>query len=321
MLFVSAITMLSMEEGQSIENTIYINFIGFILTMIYLMTSYYRENAFYKEIKDITEQEMNDNLYIRIKPNNSMQKLYLDLYSSLQKGFSLQLQKLQDERKDHQDFILSWIHEVKLPIAASRLVIENSSGKTVDYIIDKLEDELSRIDNYVEQALYYSRIDSFSNDYFITEVELNQLIKNCIKKHAKLFINKHISFQLFEEMQYCNSDMKWLMYILDQLVSNSLKYTKDGGTINFEFEEDQMEKRILIVDTGVGIANEDINRVFEKGFTGSNGRNYSKSTGMGLYLAKQMAIKLGHELSIQSEKNAFTKVTIHFPKTRTYLNF
>lgn len=164
--------------------------------------------------------------------------------------------------------------------------------------MDKLEDELSKIDNYVEQAFYYSRIDSFSNDYFITEIELNQLIKDCIKKHAKIFINKHIRFQLFEEKQYCNSDIKWLLYILDQLVSNWLKYTMESGTIRFEFEEDQKEKRLMVTDSGIGIAMEDLSRVFEKGFTGSNGRNYSKSTRMGLYLARQMAIKLGHELSI-----------------------
>ncbi len=216
---------------------------------------------------------------------------------------------------------MSWIHEVKLPIAAGRLLIENSSGKSVDYLIDKFEDELQKIDKYVEQALYYSRINSFSKDYFITEVELSQIIKESIKKYSKLFINKRIRFTMFEEQHHVQTDRKWLSFIIDQVTTNALKYTNDGGRIDVRFEEDSKEKRLLIHDTGIGIPREDIHRVFEKGFTGSIGRTHTKSTGMGLYLAKQLALKLGHDLSIESETGKFTNVTIHFPKIRNYYHF
>jgi signal transduction histidine kinase len=321
MTFVSVVMLLSGDGGQAGDNVFYINLLGLVLLSFYLIRDYLREKSFYNEIRDMAVLEQKGHFPLTVRHHSNQQKLYLELLKANQKQFDEQLQKLQAEKKDHQDFILSWIHEVKLPIAASRLVIDNSSDKSVDYLADKLEDELNKIDNYVEQALYYSRIDSFSNDYFITEVELNQLIKNCVKKFAKIFINKQIRFLLFEQKQFCNSDVKWLSYILEQIISNSLKYTGSGGMIRFEYEEDLQEKRIHIIDSGIGIAKEDIGRVFEKGFTGQVGRNYPKSTGMGLYLAKQMAMKLGHELSIQSVEGEYTKVTIHFPKTRSYMEF
>jgi signal transduction histidine kinase len=118
--------------------------------------------------------------------------------------------------------------------------------------------------------------------------------------------------------QLVQSDRKWLGFIIDQIVSNSLKYTGVGGEISFRVEEDGNERRLLIQDTGIGIKPEDIHRVFDKGFTGSNGRSHAKSTGMGLYLAKRLALKLGHDLSVQSEENSYTKVIIHFPKIRNY---
>src|SRR5699024_7191417 len=119
-------------------------------------------------------------------------------------------------------------------------------------------------------------------DYFISEVSTNQLIKNSVKKYAKLFINKGIHFEMDDTEQLVQSDKKWFGFIIDQLFANALKYTNEGGTITVLFEEDRDEKRLLIQDNGIGIAQEDINRVFEKGFTGVTGRNYVKSTGMGL---------------------------------------
>jgi signal transduction histidine kinase len=229
-----------------------------------------------------------------------------------------QIQKSIDEKRDQQEFILSWIHEVKLPIAASRLLMENSENKTVEFFADKFEDELDKIDDYVEQALYYSRIDSFSKDYFIKEIKVNQIIKTSVKKYSKLFINKEIRFEMDETEQFVQSDSKWLGFVIDQLIANSLKYTNEGGQITVLFDEDRNEKRIRIRDNGIGIKPEDLNRVFDKGFTGSIGRTHAKSTGMGLYLAKQLAKKLGHNITIESVEGSYTIVTIHFPKIRNY---
>ncbi|MFQ6340891.1 sensor histidine kinase [Bacillus sp. AF62] len=321
MLFVSLIMVVNDMRNLILQNLLYTHVIGLLFVSLYITIGYYYRRSFYVEINNLIENQQKDFPVEMLKPQNYEQALYVKMIKRLNDNHSKQLQQLIEEKVDHQDFIMSWIHEVKLPIAASRLLLENSTGKTVDFLVDKFEDELNKIDNYVEQALYYSRIDSFSKDYFITDVQLNQIIKHSVKKYAKLFITKRIHFHMKEEQQFVQSDSKWLAFILDQITANALKYVNEEGEISFCFEEDSREKRLLIQDTGIGIKQEDIHRVFERGFTGSTGRIHIRSTGMGLYLAKQMALKLGHDISIQSQKGRYTRVTIHFPKIRNYHQF
>jgi signal transduction histidine kinase len=318
MSFVTVIMIVSFNQQYALNNILYTNISCLLFASLYIIIGYYYRRKFYQELTNIIESGQEEIGAILPEAQNFEQKLFLELLKKIHQDDYNQLQKLYDDKRDQQEFIMSWIHEVKLPIAASRLLIENSEGKTVDMIVDKFEDELDKIDDYVEQALYYSRIDSFSKDYFITEVSVNKIIKNSVKKYAKLFINKAIRFEMNEIEQSVQSDSKWLGFVLDQIIANSLKYTNEGGTISAHFEEDNKEKRVIIQDNGIGIKSEDIHRVFEKGFTGSTGRSHAKSTGMGLYLAKQLANKLGHDITIKSEEDKYTKVVIHFPKIRNY---
>jgi signal transduction histidine kinase len=321
MIFVSAIMLVNPNQDNVTGNILYTNVSCAFFVALYLIIGFYYKKAFYKELKALIESGADLHTASLPEPQNAEQELYLSLIKQWNELHHRQLNKLQDEKRDHQDYILSWIHEVKLPIAASRLLMENSTDKTVDFLVDKLEDEIDKIDHGVEQALYYSRIDSFSKDYFIADISLSSIIKASVKKYAKLFINKRIRFNMDDEMfKNVHSDSKWLAFIVDQLLANALKYTGEGGQISVRYEEDNKEKRLIIHDTGIGIKPEDINRVFEKGFTGSNGRLYSKSTGIGLYLAKRLAHKLGHDLSISSEEGSFTEAVVHFPKIRSYLN-
>jgi signal transduction histidine kinase len=319
MIFVSLILMLTMDSKYVHNNLWYTHVVCLFFVIFYITLGFYHRKAFYQKLVDLHEQEIEELIAALPEPQNTEQAIYLDLLKKLHEQHSQQFQRLMEQKREHQDFIMSWIHEVKLPIAASRLLMEHSMGNSVDETVDKLEDELNKIDNYVEQALYYSRIDSFSKDYFITEIDLNQIIKNSVKKYAKLFINKEIGLHMEDAPNFVHSDSKWLSFIIEQIVANSLKYTNDGGAISFYFVEDREEKVLRIQDTGIGIPPEDLQRVFEKGFTGNIGRSHAKSTGMGLYLAKRLAIKLGHDLSIQSEEGEYTNVTIHFPKFRNYL--
>jgi signal transduction histidine kinase len=315
MLFVSAVMFLG---NGGAGNLLYVNTGCFLLAAAYVTVGYYYRRTFYEELR---ERLKNDAEALDVplpEPQNGGQRLIVAFLRSRDKRFSDRLGKLREEKRDHQDYIMSWIHEVKLPIAASRLLLENGTGMPVDDLIDKLEDELAQIENDVEQALYYSRIDSFSKDYFITEVPLHTLVKESVKKSAKPFITKRIRLTMPEDAFYVHSDSKWLAYIVDQLVADSLKYTGEGGTVAFAMEEDDREKRLLVRDSGIGIVPEDLPRVFDKGFTGANGRAYAKSTGMGLYLAKQLALKLGHDLSVRSVEGSFTELTVHFPKLRNY---
>ncbi|WP_071392836.1 sensor histidine kinase [Bacillus tuaregi] len=318
MAFISIMTVVSVEEPYAFANVLYINLSGFLLVLLYITIGYFYHRTFYRELMEWTESEQDGVLVSILQPSSQEQRLFLRFLEKRQKDHFHKLQQLYDEKLDHQEFILSWIHEVKLPIAAGRLLIENSEGRSAEWLADKLEDELNKIDQYVEQALYYSRVDSFSKDYFITEVHLNQIVNSSVKKYAKLFINKGIQFEMDLADQYVQSDSKWLGFVIDQILANSLKYTNEGGKITIQLEEDSLEKRVYILDNGIGIKAEDIHRVFEKGFTGTIGRSHAKSTGIGLYLAKQLANKLGHDITIESEENSYTKVAIHFPKIRNY---
>jgi signal transduction histidine kinase len=318
MSFVSLIMFVSSTQQNTFNTILYTNSSCLLVASLYLIIGYFYRRKFFHELKSLIDNRQDEWVAAMPESQNHQQKLFVEIFKTLHKEHTLQLQRFYDEKRDQQEFIMSWIHEVKLPIAGSRLLIENIEGKTVDRLIDTFEDELDKIDHYVEQALYYSRADSFSKDYFITEINVNQIIKNSIKKYAKLFINKGIRLEMTDNVQVVQSDSKWLGYVIDQIIANALKYTDDGGKISIEFEEDQKEKMVLIQDTGIGIKEEDIHRVFEKGFTGSTGRSHAKSTGMGLYLAKQLAIKLGHTISIESEEGKFTKVVVHFPKVRSY---
>ncbi|MGP4081516.1 sensor histidine kinase [Pseudalkalibacillus sp. R45] len=319
MAFVTLMMYLSQQKGEW-TNIIYTNVSCLLFLVLYIVIGYFYRRKFYTGMKQNYETDQMELLLIP-DPQNNTQKMFLDLLDQLHKDYYRQLQGLYDEKRDQQEFILSWIHEIKLPIAASRLLIENSDDMAKYALVDRFEDELDKIDDDVEQALYYSRIDSFSKDYFITEIEVNSVVKNSIKKYAKPFINKNIEFQMDEQPLCVHSDSKWLGFVIDQIIVNALKYTEEGGMISVSFEEDQQEKRLSIEDNGMGIKTEDLHRVFEKGFTGTTGRDHTKSTGMGLYLAEQLAKKLGHSLSIDSEEGQFTKLIIHFPKIRNYYHF
>lgn len=318
MIFVSIIMVVSVNEQNSLSMLVYMNTSSFLFAGLYLVIGYFYRKKFYNDVLEVIENGQDEIAALLPEAQSYQQGLLLKLFRQYIAENSKELQRLYNEKRDQQDFIMSWIHEVKLPIAASRLVMENSEGKSVESVVDKLEDELNKIDHYVEQALYYSRIDSFSKDYFISEIPVNKIMKNSVKKYAKLFINKGIRFEMEDSEQFVQSDSKWLSFIIDQILSNSLKYTSEGGKISVLFEEDSKEKRLIITDNGIGIKPEDVGRVFEKGFTGSIGRSHAKSTGMGLYLAKQLAHKLGHDMTLQSIEADYTKVCIHFPKIRNY---
>ncbi|MBZ9607828.1 sensor histidine kinase [Clostridium estertheticum] len=232
--------------------------------------------------------------------------------------FNLKTDRLHEGKKENVDFINSWVHEIKTPISACRLVIENSMYKSKEETLSNLEDEIDHIENYVEQALYYSRLDSFSKDYLINEINMHSLIVGVVKKHAKEFIGKKIKIELSDLEFTIDSDKKWLFFILDQILSNSLKYTTSDGLIKISGVLKHNEKQLIIQDNGIGIKSEDINRVFDKGFTGYNGRDDFKATGMGLYLSKNLATKLGHHITIESKHSEFTRVTVHFPKLIEY---
>lgn len=218
-----------------------------------------------------------------------------------------EMNRIQDRQKDHYDFIVSWFHEIKTPIAVLRLL------QQTDMDAGSLREEITKIENYVDQALYYAKLDSFNQDYDIQKCDIIKILKDIVKSHSKTFISKNIRIHIQADMLEVQSDPKWLQFIVNQLLTNSLKYTKPGGEITISISETPQEKQLLIRDNGIGISQRDLPRVFNRGFTGETGRLYSKSTGMGLYLAQQLSNKLGHYISCTSNVREYTQFIVHFP--------
>ena len=213
-------------------------------------------------------------------------------------------------QSEYRDYIETWVHEIKTPIASAKLILENGHIKEKTALID----EISKIDQYITQALYYSRSTDVSNDYIVREFNLENIINECIRDNRKDFINKKIAVNIENIDIKVTSDPKWIKFIINQIIINSIKYSKkERGYINiYSLEKENNKISLIIEDNGIGIPKSDINRVFDKGFTGENGRIYGKSTGIGLYLCKKLCSKLNLEINLKSEVNNGTRVIINF---------
>ena len=207
-----------------------------------------------------------------------------------------------------------WVHEVKLPLSSILLMTYKKDD------ISKVIEPTKRIENFVEQVLYYARSENAEKDYIIKECDLKEIINKVIKKNKEIFILEKIEIKLEKlDNKKVLSDSKWLEFIINQIISNSLKYVdKEKSIITISTSENEKNIILKIQDNGIGIPKSDIKKVFDKSFTGENGRKIQTSTGMGLYIAKQLCEKLGHKIEIESEQNKYTSVFITFSKDQFY---
>ncbi len=213
----------------------------------------------------------------------------------------------QRERQESLDYYTTWVHQIKTPISVMRMTLQ--SEDTDEH--RELLSQLFRIEQYVEMVLSYLRLGSETSDFVIQEYKLDDIIREAIHKYASIFVRKRI--RLSYEPPECTvlTDEKWLLFMIEQILSNAVKYTKEEGTVTITVTPELVLK---IADTGIGIASEDIPRIFEKGFTGYNGRADKKSTGLGLYLCHMAAEKLCHEISAESEAGKGTVFSINLKR-------
>ena len=204
--------------------------------------------------------------------------------------------------EDLTSYYTLWVHQIKTPIAAMDLLLQAGPDRATE-----MEIELQKIAQYVDMVLQYLRLDSTAKDLVLQRCQLDAVVRQTVRKYAKLFILKKIQLVFQETKWEVLSDEKWLCFLLEQLLSNALKYTPEGGKISIFLDG---ETNLVIADTGIGIAPEDLLRVFEKGFTGNNGRMDKKATGIGLYLCRRVTNLLGHTISIASEPGVGTQVRL-----------
>lgn len=214
----------------------------------------------------------------------------------------------QEKQSDLLDYYTLWVHQIKTPIAASKLLVQDLQEQTFK---NQLEQELFKIDSYTNLVLQYLRLESFHDDLVVEKENIEDLVKEVVKKYALFFIQQGLSLNLHDLNHTVITDKKWFLVILEQVLSNSLKYTKQGS-IEIFFQEDTLYMK----DTGLGIQDADLLRVFERGFSGYNGRLTHQSSGLGLYLSKKIADKLGHELHLHSVVGEGTTVMITFKEKK-----
>lgn len=290
-------------------------FITLTFFVLAFLISYYKASKYLKNIEKTMDKLPEKYLITEIwqKPRGAEKLAYYKILKRANKSMLENVTDIKEKQKDYKEYIESWVHEIKIPITSAKLLCENN--KTV--ITNKIDEDIEEVNNYVEQALFYARMDQVSNDFMIREISLNEVIKNVLARNKKIMIQNNMKVELKDVNIKCYTDEKWLEFILNQIITNSIKYRNDNNAVVKITGIQNKENIILkIKDNGIGIKKSEIDRIFDKGFTGTNGRNQTKSTGIGLYLCKRLCEGIGMEIDANSKENEYTEIVIIIPREK-----
>lgn len=290
-------------------------FITLTFFVLAFLISYYKTSKYLKNIEKTMDKLPEKYLITEIwqKPRGAEKLAYYKILKRANKSMLENVTDIKEKQKDYKEYIESWVHEIKIPITSAKLLCENN--KTV--ITNKIDEDIEEVNNYVEQALFYARMDQVSNDFMIREISLNEVIKNVLARNKKIMIQNNMKVELKDVNIKCYTDEKWLEFILNQIITNSIKYINDNNAVVKITGIQNKENIILkIKDNGIGIKKSEIDRIFDKGFTGTNGRNQTKSTGIGLYLCKRLCKGIGMEIDANSKENEYTEIVIIIPREK-----
>ena len=295
---------------------IYIPLVIIIAYIIGLLYEYFIKKKYYQTLQNTLEQLDEKYLITEIMktPNFVEGKLLKEILEQVDKNMHEQVNKYKYLQEDYKEYIELWIHEIKLPLATSKMIVENNKNK----VTKSIEEELDSIENYIEQALYYARSNTVEKDYYIKKCNLREIVNESIKKNKTSLIEEKVEINIHDLDNIVNTDSKWIIFILNQIIQNSVKYRNKEVIPSIEiYSLPKKDNTILYIkDNGIGIKKGEITRVFDKGFTGSNGRLSSKkSTGIGLYLCKKLCKKLGMAIEINSIENEGTEIRLVFPNS------
>ena len=284
------------EDGRSL--------LEYQLLLAFLLASFFLG----MDLASAYKEYRNQLFYASGRPQTALEALLFEKLALLEMDKKSRAIEEREKLNDLMDYYTLWAHQIKTPIAASSLLVGEIEDKKVK---NQLEQELFKIESYVNIVLQYLRLESFHEDLVLKKENLQDLVKEIVKKYAIFFIQKGLSLNLHDLDRTIITDKKWFVVILEQVLSNSLKYTSQGG-IEIYFQEDTL----YIKDSGLGIQDADLLRVFERGFSGYNGRLTQQSSGLGLYLSKKIADELGHQISIASQVGQGTTVMISFSEKK-----
>lgn len=311
--------------GARKQDVVYAAVLDAILLLITVLVGFFRYSSKVKALSNALKRPVEEQAKLP-EATDDVEMLYHRLLENQSIARSEAESSAAIRQSQMRDYYSMWVHQIKTPISAMKLLLEaereelgllicdeeqQASLKELSDNVASFEDELFRIEEYVSMALQYQRVSSTENDFVLEKVSVDGVIRDTIKKYAKIMIRRHIGINYSGTGQVVYTDGKWLAFMLEQILSNAIKYTPQG-VVTIETAEEKDRFFITIKDTGIGIKAEDLPRVFEKGYTGYNGHADKKATGIGLYLCRQMADKLGHTIRMESEIGKGTKVWIGF---------
>ena len=283
--------------------------------IIGMIISYYKRKNFYYKIFDTLDELDKKYLISEMIGNPEFLdgKILKEILKEASKSMTEHVNEFKFLMEDYKEYIELWIHEIKMPIATSKMIIENNKND----VTKSIDEELDKIDDYTEQALFYVRSNAVEKDYIIKKTNLEKIVNNVIMKNKNEFLQEKIQLNIHDVNIEIGTDSKWVIFILNQIIHNSIKYKKQDENLQIEISSKKQKNNVILYvkDNGIGIKKGEITRVFEKGFTGSNGRILNKkSTGIGLYLCKKLCDKLGMAIELNSEENVGTEIKLIFPQ-------
>ena len=304
-----ALALFLIASGNGIQTVLFVLVVWLIILVSCLLLFYYSRKKYLDKLLDMTEKLDERYLLPEImqEPERADEQVFYQIMKMAEKSMLERIGEVQRERKEYKEYIEQWIHEVKTPITAIKLICENNRCS----FTRELMAELENINRFTEQALYYARSEHTEKDYSVREINLSDVVHGAIADNKYLLRQNNVAVTV-EDVEYSiYSDDKWLRFILDQLISNAVKYRADQPVLHFFTVKENDSIILSVEDNGIGIPQSDLPRIFEKGFTGQNGRTIHSSTGIGLYLCRRLCDKLGIGISASSERKG-TAISLSF---------
>lgn len=304
-----ALAMFLSANGNPFQTVLFIFAVWFIILTMYLSVVYRVQKRYLNQLLDMTEQLEERYLIPEIMtiPEKADEQVFYQIMKMAEKSMLEKIGAIQNERKEYKEYIEQWIHEVKTPITAMKLLCENNRSSFAREILAELEN----INQYTDQALYYARSEHTEKDYSVRETDLCDVVHSAIADNKYLLRQNNMTITIDDIETKVYTDDKWVRFILNQIIGNAIKYRTEQPVLHFSAIKTNDGIVLSVSDNGIGIPQSDLPRIFEKGFTGRNGRIGKNSTGIGLYLCKRLSDKLGIGLTVHSE-NKGTAIMLSF---------
>ena len=304
-----ALALFLMANGNGLQIILFILAVWLLVLVLCMLSFYYSRKKYLNRLLDMAEQLEERYLLPEVMeaPERADDQVFYQIMKMAEKSMLERISGIQRERKEYKEYIEQWIHEVKTPITAMKLICENNPGPFTRDLMAEVEN----VNRFTEQALYFARSEHAEKDYSVREIRLSDVVHEAIAGNKYLLRQNHVAITVEDMDDVVYTDDKWVRFILDQLISNAVKYRTDQPVLHFCTRKENDRVLLSVEDNGIGIPSGDLPRIFEKGFTGENGRKIHSSTGIGLYLCRRLCDKLGIGISASS-KGKGTTISLSF---------